>query len=237
MTLIVALRGNERCGPTASDKPTQRNLGKWSWVSAAIMALCATFSVGCGASPASNPEATPQPTAAHPLGRSVVVDLPTRWIGAPQAPWIDSQPPFGPDQPARATLVRFWTDTCPFCEASLPAIESLRKEFGPLGLRTLGIYHPKPPRAVDDTHVTEAAARLGYHGPIGVDEQWDALQRMWLSGGGRRATSASLLLDEEGVVRFVHPGPELHPSHDPEHADCDRDYRALREAILAQLQD
>ncbi|MDG2148423.1 MAG: TlpA disulfide reductase family protein [Planctomycetota bacterium] len=201
------------------------------------MALLATFSVSCDSSSAHSPEAVRQPAATHPEGLSVAADLPTRWIGTPQALWINSQPDFGPDQPARATLVRFWTDTCPFCEASLPAIESLRKEFGPRGLRTLGIYHPKPPRVVTDTHVAEAAARLGYHGPIGVDEQWAALQRMWLGGGERRATSASLLLDEEGVVRFVHPGPEFHPSRDPGHADCDRDYRELRAAILAQLEN
>jgi len=194
---------------------------------ALTFALGSILAIGCGGSPSHDPEPAAQPTA--PIGRSVVADLPTRWI--------DTPPAFGPDQPARATLIRFWTDTCPFCEASLPAIESLRKEFGSRGLRTIGIYHPKPPRTVTDAHVTEAAAHLGYHGPLAVDEQWAALQRMWLSGGGRRATSASLLLDESGVVRFVHPGPEFHPSDDPEHTGCDNDYRALREAILVQLQD
>lgn len=164
-----------------------------------------------------------------PLGRSVVADLPQRWIGPPQT--------FGPEQPARATLVRFWTDTCPFCEASLPAVEALRQEFGARGLATVGVYHPKPPRAVSDEQVEEAATRLGYHGPLAVDEQWAALESIWLGTGERQATSASFLLDAAGVVRFVHPGPEFHPSQEPGHADCDADYQALREAILEQLGD
>lgn len=165
-----------------------------------------------------------------PLGRMVLADLPTRRL-EPAAAESESES----EPPPRATLVRFWTDTCPFCEASLPAVESLRREFGARGLATLGVYHPKPPRAVNDEHVLAAAQRLGYHGPLAVDEQWDALQELWLRYGGRRATSFSMLLDADGVVRFVHPGPEFHPSTDPDHAACDADYRALRAAILQQL--
>ncbi len=36
--------------------------------------------------------------------------------------------------------------------------------------------------------------------------------------GQRRATSIALLVDERGVIRFVHPGPSLFPSSRPE--DC-----------------
>jgi thiol-disulfide isomerase/thioredoxin len=184
------------------------------------LALMLGLLSGCDSPPVPVP-------GAPPIGRSVVDDLPDRWIG--------TQLTFDPGQPTRATLVRFWTDTCPFCEASLPAVEALREEFGARGLATLGIYHPKPPRAVSDAEVVEAAARLGYHGPLAVDEQWAALERMWLSAGDRRATSASFLLDSSGVVRFVHPGPEFHPSLEPDHATCAADYRALRQAILEQL--
>ena len=160
------------------------------------------------------------------VGRPVLDLLPQRWIG--DAPDLGS---------ARAVLVRFWTDTCPYCRASLPAIEQLRLSYGPDGLVTVGVYHPKPPRAVPDELVSEAATRLGYGGPVAVDADWSALRAIWLDGDiPRRATSASFLLDAEGRVSFVHAGPELHPSDDQAHAACAADYDALVAAIEALLE-
>src|SRR3954469_1772358 len=57
----------------------------------------------------------------------------------------DRPPPAG-----QVTLYRWWTDTCPFCAASLPAIETLRLRYGPQGFRVVAVYHPKPPRHVSD---------------------------------------------------------------------------------------
>jgi thiol-disulfide isomerase/thioredoxin len=148
--------------------------------------------------------------------------------------WIRQQEPA--DQkaaPARATLYRWWTDTCPYCRASLPAIERLRHDYGARGLRIVAAYHPKPPRDVADEDVIAAARRFGYGGPIAVDDDWSALNKAYLSTGRRRATSVSLLVDGDGVIRFVHPGPVFFPSDDPEYARQDADYRLLRQAIEA----
>jgi len=145
----------------------------------------------------------------------------------------------GPDA-ARATLVRFWTDGCPFCEASLPALEELRAELGPRGLATLAVYHPKPPRSVAEDEVVAAARERGYHGPLAIDADWSALDRFWLRDRDRGATSASLLLDREGVVRFVHPGPVFHPA-DSAAGDFGPEavagWRALRTAVEALLDE
>ena len=40
-----------------------------------------------------------------------------------------------------------------------------------------------------------------------------------------------LVVDRDGVIRHVHPGPEFPPSDDPAHASCDADYRALERAL------
>ena len=157
------------------------------------------------------------------IGQSILADLDVRW---PDAPLLEAGTPGPP-----ATLVRFWTDTCPFCRASLPALEELRKEFLPRGFRTLGVYHPKPPRPSTDADVRSAAEELGYHGPLAIDEQWSALKAIWLESGRRSATSFSILLDGAGRVRFVHPGPEFHPSTDADHALCNSDFSDLRLAI------
>ena len=58
----------------------------------------------------------------------------------------------------KVTLYRWWTDACPFCEASLPAIEQLRTRYEPRGLRVIAVYHPKPHRRIAD-NVIRAAAR------------------------------------------------------------------------------
>ena len=139
---------------------------------------------------------------------------------------------------APATLVRWWTDSCPFCEASLPALEELRTRYAPAGLATLAVYHPKPPREVDEAEARATALRLGYGGHVVVDPEWKGLRGLWLDTapeGGRPATSASFLVDAEGIVRFVHPGPEFHPGGPPEHARCRADFAALDAAIRALL--
>jgi hypothetical protein len=119
------------------------------------------------------------------------------------------------------TLYRWWTDSCAYCEASLPAIETLRLRFEPRGLRVVAVYHPKPPRDVAPATIRDAAERFGYHGLIAVDRDWSELTRFYLSTGDRPATSASFLVDREGIIRFVHPGPEIHTS-DAAYADLER---------------
>jgi len=197
----------------------------------------------CGGAP---PPAAPSPsdTGTPPaqgtesdgdlVGQPLAGPLPTRWIGAPLT--LDGG---GDDAGVHATLIRFWTDTCPFCTASLPAVQALRDTYGPRGLQTVGVYHPKPPRAVDDATVRDAAEERGYTGPLAVDPDWTTVRELWLDAGdgAPRATSASLLVDRDGIIRHVHPGPEFHPSDDPAHASCDADYRALERAIEELLGD
>jgi len=113
----------------------------------------------------------------------------------------------------------------------------MRTELGVRGLQVVAVYHPKPPRAVDEETVAAAATERGYHGPLAIDADWASLRAIWLDTGRRAATSASFLLDGDGVVRFVHPGPEFHPSDDPEHASCDRDDHDLRRAVIHLLLD
>ncbi len=192
----------------------------------------------CGESPIAT---SPPPGASFPmpspregsglLGRPFELDGIESWIGDP---WSYEDVP-------KALLVRFWTDTCPFCEASLPALQGLADEFGPRGLRTLGLYHPKPPRTVPPSEVQEAARERGYRGKLALDPDWRVLRKVWLDGDDRRATSASFLMDRTGKIRFLLPGPLFHPpgeDHglgDPQIAVGD--YRDLRSAIEILLEE
>ena len=136
----------------------------------------------------------------------------------------------------KVVLLRWWTEGCMYCAATLPGLEKLRQHYGPEGLLVIGVYHSKPPRAVSDRKITAFADRLGFAGPIAVDERWTTLQRYWLDGNpGRRFTSVSFLIDRDGLIRWVHGGGEYHPSADPEHARCDLEYRGLVSAIERAL--
>jgi len=148
--------------------------------------------------------------------------------------WLNT-PGNRPVPAGSVTLYRWWTDTCPFCAASLPAIERLRQRYGQQGLQVVGVYHPKPPRPVKDEAVLAAAKRIGYTGPIAVDPLWTELRRLWLSTGDRDATSVSFLVDREGTIRYVHPGPDFFPSTDPADARQDADYRDVERAIQSLL--
>jgi thiol-disulfide isomerase/thioredoxin len=195
-----------------------------------LTALLAS-SLACEVSEPAPPVTTTTPEPAprsgdDVLGREVLSLLPDHWAG--EAPQLAG---------AKAVLVRFWTDTCPYCRASLPSLDRLRREHGPQGLVTVGVYHPKPPRIVPDAVVAEAARALGFEGPVALDPDWAALRAIWLDGPEPRdATSASFLLDGEGRVAFVHPGPEFHAEPTAGHETCVQDYDALDAAIRELLE-
>lgn len=148
--------------------------------------------------------------------------------------WLGGDPLTLDELRGKVLLVRFWTDTCPFCEASAPGLTRLHERYGPEGLVVLGLFHPKPRGAVRDMEAVHARAReLGMTFPIANDARWDTLERWWLSSGfgDRAATSVSFLIDARGVIRWIHPGPEFHPDGPQDHEQCRSDYKDAVRAI------
>jgi thiol-disulfide isomerase/thioredoxin len=150
-----------------------------------------------------------------------------RWI---RGPALTPQ-----DLRGKVVLLRWWTEGCSLCTATLPGLETLRRRYGRDGLVVIGVYHPKPPRAVSDRDILAFANRLGFRGPIAVDQRWSTLERYWLADHERGFTSVSFLLDRDGLIQWVQAGGEYHPSDDPKHARCDRDYRALEQELATLL--
>jgi len=149
--------------------------------------------------------------------------------------WIRSPALTPQDLRGQVVLLRWWTEGCDFCAATLPGLEALRKRYGDDGLVIIGVYHPKPPRAVSDRDIVAMANRLGFKGPIAVDQRWTTLERYWLAGHEREYTSVSFLIDRDGLIRWVQRGGEYHPSPDPRHARCDLEYRGLEKALADLL--
>ena len=131
----------------------------------------------------------------------------------------------------KVSLIRWWTDTCPFCSASLPAIENLRETFAADAFQTLAVYHPKPPRPVNAEDILSAARTLDYTGDVAIDSNWEVLDKNYLSLADRTATSVSFILDKQGIVRFVHPGPEFQKSDDVGKTQENKDYQDIKSAI------
>ncbi|MDG1837372.1 MAG: TlpA disulfide reductase family protein [Phycisphaerales bacterium] len=158
----------------------------------------------------------------------------TRWI-KPKAEQSSSVETAEKSVIPKLTLYRWWTDGCGYCRDSLPAMDKLRDKYGSDGLRIVGVYHPKPPRPIDDAFIRGAAHSHGFRGEIAVDESWEVLRTAYLNTGQRAATSISILVDEDGIIRFVHPGPVLFPSKDPENAQENQDFAMLDSAIATLL--
>jgi thiol-disulfide isomerase/thioredoxin len=127
----------------------------------------------------------------------------------------------------RVVLIRFWTDGCPYCAHTAPALNDLHRRYGRDGLTVIGIYHPKPPGPRSEAAVTAAVRRLGFQFPVAIDANWDTLRRWWLDRSDRAWTSVSFLLDRHGRIRFIHPGGEYYPGE----GAPGRDYESLRAAI------
>ena len=134
----------------------------------------------------------------------------------------------------KVVLVRFWTDACPFCEASAPGLTRLHERYADEGLVVIGVFHPKPRgELIDIDALTRRAAQLELSFPIAIDRHWSTLDDWWLRSGEsqRTATSTSFLIDAEGRVRWVHPGPEFHPDGPADHAQCREDFEHAQHAI------
>jgi len=156
--------------------------------------------------------------------------------------WINSESLSLKDLRGRVLLVRWWTDTCPFCASSAPALRALHEQYGPQGLTVIGVFHPKAGRndPLDLPRVRRAVDQRAFEFPIAIDWNWQTgtLKDWWLTGPYRPATSVTFLVDKQGVIQFIHPGMEYHDgSGSGDHAMCVDDMRIIRseiERLLAQ---
>jgi peroxiredoxin len=150
--------------------------------------------------------------------------------------WLNSEPLSLQDLRGYVVLVRWWTDTCPFCASSAPALRTLHEQYSARGLKVIGVFHPKAGRddPLDVARVQRAVESRRFVFPIAIDWDWrtKTLKDWWLTGPKRPATSVTFLLDRAGIIRFVHPGMEYHDDDGVEgHQMCVDDMASIRAAI------
>ncbi len=161
------------------------------------------------------------------LGKSV-----PEWPEKPPAKWVQGGPLTLADLRGKVVLIRFFMDAdCPLCRGTAPALNEIHREFSSRGLVVIGMYTPKPrPRPVDLELVREYVRAYGFEFPVAVDDDWSALRRLWLDRvPDAEYTSASLLIDRDGVLRHVHEGGLY--AKDAADPEARRGYEEMRRAI------
>ena len=145
--------------------------------------------------------------------------------------WMNSQPLKLSELEDKVVLIRWWTETCPFCSRSAPALNEFHDTFKEKGLVVIGMYHPKPPGPRGQKALEKAVKRLGFEFPIALDMDWSRLRRYWLANSRHRWTSVSFLIDKRGKIRYIHPGGEYYKGEDETQTEAQRDYDELKGLI------
>ena len=151
--------------------------------------------------------------------------------------WMNSQSLKLSELADKVVLIRWWTETCPFCAASAPALNEFHDAFKDKGLVVIGMYHPKPPGPRRQKTLEKAVERLGFEFPIALDMDWGTLRHYWLAKGRHRWTSVSFLIDKRGKIRYIHPGGEYYKGEGETRTEAQRDYdelKAMIEKLIAE---
>lgn len=132
--------------------------------------------------------------------------------GWESAEWIQGGPLTLEGLRGRVVLLRWWTGPdCPYCGSSAPYLNEWHSRYSGQGLAIVGFYHHKSRGPLTRRHVAELAGRFGFRFPIAIDSEWRTLRRWWLDAHDRSFTSVSFLLDQQGIIRYVHPGGTYTP--------------------------
>ena len=160
---------------------------------------------------------TPAPEGSELIGTRPPEWTATTWLNAPHVPLRLA------DLRGKVVLVRwFMSPACPYCSATAPALVELDARYRERGLVVVGMYHHKGKAPLDVEAVRGYVAHYGFRFPVAIDEGWADLRAWWLTRD-RDFTSASYLVDRDGVIRYVHPGGTYAPG--------DADFRALEGRI------
>lgn len=160
------------------------------------------------------------------------------WPAKTPEQWVQGGPLTLSDLRGRVVLIRFFMESdCPYCRGTAPTLNEFHAEFAKDGLVVIGMYTPKPePRPVAADDVRGYVRSYGFEFPVAIDADWSALHRLWLDRvPGAEFTSASLLIDRRGILRRVQKGGIYAKDPAVKTKQAKRDYRGMRDAILALL--
>lgn len=175
-----------------------------------------------------------RPTMAQPAKWKQIID--TKAPGWSVDRWVNSKPLTVEELKGKVVLVRWWLETCPYCQATGPSLNEFHQKYAKKDLVIIGMYHPKPlGRTVSSKEVRRFSEAKGFKFPIAIDEDWATLKRYWFDRGGEDFTSVSFIIDREGIIRYVHPGGSYNKKGLPyDDVQWQQDYYEVK-AVLEEL--
>ncbi len=138
-------------------------------------------------------DCTPSSPVLADCGRAPAFVGITKWLDTP-----GDRPLTMAGLKGRVVLVDFWTYSCINCQRSLPHVEAWNAAYARDGLTVVGVHTPEFAFEHDVGNIAAAAAQLGVHYPIAVDDNyatWDNYQNEYWP--------AEYLIDATGTVRHV----------------------------------
>ncbi|MDT8341150.1 MAG: TlpA disulfide reductase family protein [Longimicrobiales bacterium] len=105
------------------------------------------------------------------------------------------------DYRGQALLLNLWATWCPPCRAEMPYLQELQDEFGPAGLRVVGV-------SVDDPGARDLLEDFVASVDVTYDILLDPAMRS-MDILGVMGLPATLLVDAEGTVTLFRTGPIL----------------------------
>ena len=85
--------------------------------------------------------------------------------------WLNQGPVEVTRPGAAATLLHFWGLSCPLCKEQMPTVRRWVAQFGPRGLRVVGMHTPLIPEDQDHVKVERMVRSLDLHHPIALDQE------------------------------------------------------------------
>jgi cytochrome c biogenesis protein CcmG, thiol:disulfide interchange protein DsbE len=104
-----------------------------------------------------------------------------------------------PAKGAKLTMVNYFATWCGSSQKWMPHVEAMRQKYAAAGLAVVGVAnYDQAPRADLEAFVRESGASF----PVSADEDRRILDALPPSGWGQ----AIVVVDSQGIVRFVHRG-------------------------------
>lgn len=101
----------------------------------------------------------------------------------------------------KVVLVDFWTYSCINCRRTIPYLNRWQAEYGPHGLRVIGIHTPEFGFEHMRPNVADGVRALGIRYPVGQDNEF----RTW-NAWSNEAWPAFYLLDKDGRIVLLREG-------------------------------
>lgn len=122
--------------------------------------------------------------------------------------WINSKPLRAEDLRGKVVLVEFWTFGCGNCQATVPAMRRLYRDYQQNDVVMIGVHTPEFDYEKRIPNVRDAVRKQGIQFPVAIDNSY----RIW-NDFDNRYWPTIYLIDRRGVIRYAHIG-ELHAGTD-----------------------